>query len=238
MSQQELPLLATGRDVHDRAVEIEPGAVWIPGWLDEAEQVELLACCREWAQQPAGMRRPRMLDGSPFNTMAVCLGWHWYPYTYSRTCDDHDGAPVKPFAPILERLGARACRDTGFDLTPFDAAIINRYPSGASLGLHRDGSEGDDAIDRGSPVVTISLGDTCTFRLGNSRTRTRPFHDIQLASGDLLVFGGPARGAYHGVPKVHTRTGPEALGLEGRISVTLRESGMGESGMQPRQTST
>ena len=225
MSQQELPLFATARRAHLRAVEIEPGALWIPSWLGDREQIDLLAACREWAKPPAGMRRPHMVDGSPFSTMSVCLGWHWYPYRYSRTCDDHDGAPVKPFPPTLTDLGARACEDTGYETTPFDAAIINYYPPGAKLGLHRDGSEGDDVIGRGSPVVTISLGDTCTFRLGNNRTRTRPYHDVQLASGDLLAFGGPARGAYHGVPRTDPGTGPAFLALDGRLSVTLRESG-------------
>ncbi|MDQ3756238.1 MAG: alpha-ketoglutarate-dependent dioxygenase AlkB [Actinomycetota bacterium] len=225
MSQQELPLLAIGRTIHPRAVEVAPGAVWVPSWLDPEGAAELLAACREWAKPPAGLRRPRMPDGSPFSTMAVCLGWHWYPYTYSRTCDDHDGAPVKPFDPLLARLGARACADAGFDATPFDAAIVNYYSPDAKLGLHRDGAEGAAVIERGSPVVTISLGDTCTFRLGNSTTRTRPFHDVQLASGDLFVFGGPARGAYHGVPRTHPGTAPAQLGLVGRISVTLRESG-------------
>src|SRR6185295_15580937 len=77
------------------------------------------------------------------------------PVQVQPTCDDHDGAPVKPFPPTLTDLGARACADTGFDATPFDAAIINYYSPGAKLGLHRDGSEGDDVIGRGSPVVTI-----------------------------------------------------------------------------------
>ena len=225
MSQQELPLLGTDPGRLDRAVEIEPGAVWVPSWLDRDEQVELLEHCRRWARPPAGIRRPHMLDGSPFSTMAVCLGWHWYPYTYSATCDDHDGAPVKPFEPAVVRLGERACADTGNDPTPFDAAIINFYAPGSSLGLHRDDAEGD-AIAAGSPVVTISLGDTCTFRLGNTETRTRPFHDVELASGDLVIFGGPARNAYHGVPRIRPGTAPDWLGLEGRISVTLRESGM------------
>lgn len=225
MSQQELPLAASTRMTHPRAVEIEAGAVWVPSWLDDAASATLVAACREWAKPPAGMRRPRMPDGSPFSTMSVCLGWHWYPYRYSRTCDDHDGAPVKPFPPLLEALGARACADTGFDATPFDAAIVNYYPPEAKLGLHRDGAEGADVIERGSPVVTISLGDTCTFRLGNTETRTRPYHDLQLASGDLFVFGGPARAAYHGVPRVHGGTAPPGLDLVGRLSVTLRESG-------------
>jgi alkylated DNA repair protein (DNA oxidative demethylase) len=56
--------------------------------------------------------------------------------------------------------------------------------------------------------------------------RTGPFTDIELRSGDLLVFGGPSRRIYHGVPKVFDGTAPEGLGLPpGRLSITIRETG-------------
>jgi alkylated DNA repair protein (DNA oxidative demethylase) len=225
VSQQLLSFDAPGPD-RDGAVEVAPGAVWVPAWLDADAQASLLAACREWAQPPAGLRRPRMPNGARFSTRAVCLGWHWYPYTYSATCDDHDGAPVKPFPDWLRELGADACRATGYEPAPFDAAIVNHYDADAQLGLHQDDTEGD-AVTAGSPVVTISLGDTCQFRFGNTETRNRPHRDVELASGDLFVFGGPSRLAYHGVPKVRGGTGPADLGLAGRISVTLRVSGMG-----------
>jgi alkylated DNA repair protein (DNA oxidative demethylase) len=228
MSQQQFPLAGGPGRLGDGAVEVAPGAVWVPGWLDADSQVELLDACRQWAKPPAGIRQPRMPNGAPFSTRAVCLGWHWYPYTYSRTCDDGDGAPVKAFPPLLSRLGRLACEATGYQPVPHDAAIVNLYPPGAKLGLHQDKIEGDAVIAAGSPVVTISLGDTCTFRLGNVNKPTRPYQDIQLASGDLLVFGGPQRMAFHGVPKVHSGTGPASLRLDGRISVTLRESGMSD----------
>lgn len=166
-----------------------------------------------------------MPNGAPFSTQAVCLGWHWYPYRYSRTCDDNDGAPVKSFPPLLERLGAAACVATGVEAVIHDAAIVNLYPPGAKLGLHQDKIEGADVISAGSPVVTISLGDTCTFRFGNTRKPSRPHQDIQLASGDLFVFGGPARLAFHGVPRIHAGTGPAHLDVHGRISITLRQAG-------------
>jgi DNA oxidative demethylase len=205
-------------------VEVAPGAYWIPAWLSPDEQREMVDACMAWAEQPAGIRRPSMLGGSEFHTRAVCLGWHWYPYRYSRTCDDHDGAPVKPFPPLLDRLGRAACAATGYEPAPFDASIVNFYDHDSTLGLHQDGSEGA-AVAAGSPVVTVSLGDTCVFRFGNSETRAKPYRDLQLASGDLFVFGGPSRLAYHGVPKVLARSGPGALGVDGRISVTLRVSG-------------
>jgi alkylated DNA repair protein (DNA oxidative demethylase) len=224
MSQQRLQL----DHGSSGTVEIAPGAMWVPSWLDDDAQRELVDAFHEWAAPPAGLRRPRMPNGAPFSTLAVCLGWHWYPYRYSRTCDDGDGAPVKELPPLLTKLGDAACAATGFQTVAYDAAIVNLYEPEAKLGLHQDKIEGTAVIKAGSPVVTISLGDTCIFRFGNTDRPSRPYRDIQLASGDLFVFGGPSRLAYHGVPKVYGGTGPPGLGIDGRISVTLRQTGQSE----------
>ena len=93
---------------------------------------------------------------------------------------------------------------------------------GARLGLHQDGDEPVDA-----PVVTISLGDTCRFRFAGVDRRTAPFTDLELRSGDLLVFGGPTRLVYHGVPTTFPGTAPAGLGLPpGRVSITVRQTGL------------
>ncbi len=144
------------------------------------------------------------------SVQSVCLGWHWYPYAYSRTADDTDGAPVKPLPADLHPLARAAVAEAyGADSpeasrTQPDAAIVNLYPDGARLGLHQDGEEPSDA-----PVVTISLGDTCTFRLAGVDRRTGPFTDLELRSGDLLVFGRENRRIFHGVPKVLPGTAPD-----------------------------
>jgi DNA oxidative demethylase len=221
MSQLGLPLAHASSE----PVEIAPGAFWVPGWRDMEAQLELADAFRVWAAPPAGLRRPAMPNGAPFSTRAVCLGWHWYPYRYSRTCDDGDGAPVKAFPPLLQRLGATACAATGYEPVAYDAAIINLYEAGAKLGLHQDKIEGAEVVSAGSPVVTISLGDRCIFRFGNTDRPSRPYTDVELASGDLFVFGGPSRLAFHGVPKTYAGSAPPELGLDGRISVTLREVG-------------
>jgi alkylated DNA repair protein (DNA oxidative demethylase) len=221
MSQLGLPLTHATSE----PIEIAPGAVWVPGWLDTEGQLELADAFRQWAAPPAGLRRPRMPNGAPFSTRAVCLGWHWYPYRYSRTCDDGDGTPVKEFPPLLKRLGAAACGATGFAPVAYDAAIVNLYQEGAKLGLHQDKIEGAEVVAAGSPVVTISLGDRCVFRFGNTDRPNRPYTDVELASGDLFVFGGPSRLAFHGVPKTYAGSGPPELGLDGRLSVTLRQVG-------------
>ncbi len=153
----------------------------------------------------------------------VCLGWHWYPYGYARTVVDGDGAPVKPFPEWLGELGRRAVRDTlGEPEAAYDIALINFYDADARMGMHRDSDE-----KSGAPVVSLSLGDTCVFRFGNTESRARPYTDVELRSGDLFVFGGTSWSAYHGVPRVHAGTAPPALGLAGRLNLTLRVSGFG-----------
>jgi alkylated DNA repair protein (DNA oxidative demethylase) len=204
-----------------------PGVVHLPAWLDAPAQRRLAADFRAWALPPAGLRHPRVPTGQLMSVQSVCLGWHWYPYAYTRTAEDTDGAPVKPLPTHVVELARLAVADTyGADsdeavaFAP-DAAIVNLYPEGAHLGLHQDGEEPSSA-----PVVTISLGDTCTFRLAGVDRRTGPFTDIELRSGDLLVFGRENRRIFHGVPKVIAGSAPEGLGLPpGRLSLTVRETG-------------
>jgi DNA oxidative demethylase len=223
--------------------EVAPGAVHVPGWLSLAEQRRLVSACREWARPPAGMRATRLPSGGVMSVRTVCLGWHWVPYRYSRIAEDVDGAPVKPFPRWLAELGRRAVAEAdlnpgsgsgsgpgpgpgsgGWDADGYrpDIALINYYDGAAKMGMHVDRDERSLA-----PVVSLSLGDTCVFRFGNTRDRGRPWTDVPLESGDLFVFGGPARLAYHGVPKTLTGTGDPGIGLaSGRLNVTLRESGL------------
>jgi len=78
-----------------------------------------------------------------------------------------------------------------------------------------------------APVVSLSLGAACVVRFGNTRNRNRPWQDIELRSGDLFVFGGESRLAYHGVTRTLPGTGRSDIGLDaGRLNITLRESGL------------
>lgn len=201
---------------------VAPGAVHVPDWLDAAAQRELLDACRVWARPPAGLRTVRTPGGGTMTARQVCLGRHWYPYGYAPTAVDGDGAPVKPFPGWLDELARRAVRDAlGEEAGPYDIALINFYDAQARMGMHRDADERSP-----QPVVSLSLGDTCVFRFGNTETRTRPYTDVELRSGDLFVFGGPARLAYHGVLTVHPGTAPPELALTGRLNLTLRVSGL------------
>jgi DNA oxidative demethylase len=212
--------------------EIAAGAVHVPGWLSVAEQRDLVSACREWARPPAGLRHTKMPSGGTMSVQTVCLGWHWVPYRYSRTADDVDGAPVKPFPGWLADLGRRALTAAyGDEPDPPayqpaayqpDVALINFYDDNAKMGLHADKDEHSPA-----PVVSLSLGCSCVFRFGNAQSRGQPWHDVTLESGDLFVFGGPARLAYHGVIRTLPGTDRPDIGLPaGRLNITLRESGL------------
>jgi len=212
---------------HDGWREIAPGAVHVPGWLTMAQQRELVAACRGWARGPAPIRHTKLPRGGVMSVQTVCIGWHWQPYAYTRTADDVNGARVPEFPWWMVELGRRALveayQDTaaGDGYTP-DTALINFYDDQAKLGMHQDKEERS-----GAPVVSLSIGDTCVFRFGNTETRTKPYTDIELASGDLFVFGGPSRFAYHGVPKVRPGTGDPASGLAGgRLNITMRVTGL------------
>jgi alkylated DNA repair protein (DNA oxidative demethylase) len=209
--------------------QIAPGAVHVPDWLDLQRQRDLVEASREWAAGPAAMRHTRLPSGGTMSVQTVCLGWHWTPYRYTRTAIDQEGAPpVAPFPEWLADLGRAAIADaygdpaTGAAYSP-DAALINFYDEHAKMGMHQDKDENSAA-----PVVSLSVGATCTFRFGNTSDRGAPFTDVELRSGDLFVFGGPARFAYHGVVKqIQPGSADPAIGLaSGRLNLTLRETGL------------
>lgn len=210
-----------------RAV-VAPGAVHVPSWLSEERQRELVDACRGWARGPVPIRHTVLPSGGVMSVQTVCVGWHWQPYTYTRTAGDVNGARVAEFPDWLVALGRAALVEAYVDpaagaaYTP-DTALINFYEVGAKMGMHQDQDE-----KSGAPVVSLSIGDRCVFRFGNTESRGRPYTDVELSSGDLFVFGGPSRFAFHGVPKVYPDTAHPATGMHGgRLNITLRETGLG-----------
>ncbi len=207
--------------------EIAPGAVHVPGWMTVSGQRRLVENCREWTRGPVPMRHPKVGRGGQMSVKMVSLGWHWLPYRYSRTADDLDGQPVAPFPEELSVMARRGVTDAygdpaqGDEYEP-DAVLINFYDEAAKMGLHQDKDEKSDA-----PVVSLSLGDTCVFRFGNTENRNKPWTDVELKSGDLLVFGRESRYAFHGVTKVLPGTSNPEIGMNtGRLNLTIRQTGL------------
>jgi alkylated DNA repair protein (DNA oxidative demethylase) len=97
---------------------------------------------------------------------------------------------------------------------PPEACLVNLYGANARMGLHQDKDE--EALD--APVLAVSLGDVGIFRFGATRRGTAT---LKLNSGDVLVFGGPARLIYHGIGRI--LPGTSTLSPDGgRINLTLR----------------
>ena len=205
---------------------VRPGAWHLPGWLSPTAQQWIVARFFQWGHGPVPPHRTR-INGHPMSVQSLSLGWHWSPNRYSKTADDLGGAPVAPMEQWLVRLGQKAVAEATGDAVRAasyqpDAAIVNFYDHQATMGMHQDAEELINA-----PVVSVSIGDSATFRLGNTANRNRPFQDLYLASGDLFIFDGPARFAYHGVTKIHPGTAPEDCQLAtGRINITLRQTGL------------
>jgi DNA oxidative demethylase len=118
---------------------------------------------------------------------------------------------------VFMRLATRAATACGFDEFAPDACLINRYEPGSRLSLHQDRNEQDYA----APIVSVSLGLPAVFLFGGVRRTDRPCR-IRLESGDVVVWGGPARLAFHGVDPL--ADGHDALTGRCRINLTFRKA--------------
>ena len=98
-----------------------------------------------------------------------------------------------------------------------DCCLVNCYGATARMGLHRDADEKDFSW----PVLSISLGDPAALPHGRPGAQaTRPPRSCS-SRGDVVVFGGPARLAYHGIDRIRAG-GSRLLPEGGRINLTCR----------------
>jgi alkylated DNA repair protein (DNA oxidative demethylase) len=165
-------------------------------------------------------------SGRPFSVrMSNCgpLGWvsdeSGYRYQASHP---ETGRPWPPIPPALMALWSALARFRD----PPEACLINFYGAHAKMGLHQD----RDELEFNAPVISISLGDSCLFRVGG-RKRGDPTRSFRLSSGDVLVLGGASRLAFHGVDRIYPGTS-SLLPEGGRINLTLRR--VTSSGSDPR----
>lgn len=145
-------------------------------------------------------------------------GWVSDAHGYRYDPTDPTTGRLWPAMPeSFRRLAIDAAKSAGYpDFVP-DACLINRYEPGAQLTLHQDKNE----IDYTAPIVSVSLGLPAVFLFGGITRKIRP-RRMRLESGDVVVWGGPTRLAYHGVaplkPADHPLTGPV------RINLTFRKA--------------
>jgi alkylated DNA repair protein (DNA oxidative demethylase) len=212
-------LFADIRDDQPAREELAEGAVLLRNFF-AAEQPDVIAALRLIVK--AAPFRHLVTPGG--HTMSVAMtncgrvGWVSDPsgYRYDPV-DPESGKPWPEMPASFRDLAARAAVQAGFAAFVPDACLINRYKPGAKLSLHQD----KDELDLRAPIVSVSLGLPATFLFGGL-TRSAPTRRYRLTHGDVVVWGGPSRLAYHGVAPLPDGTHPVMGGQ--RINLTFRKT--------------
>lgn len=203
------------------AVAVQPDCHYYPGFLDRDAQAALAALLRAAAAEAPFFTPAMPKTGKPFSVRMTNLGAHgWVSdrvggYRYQATHPETG----RSWPPIPDSVLAVWRAVAGYPHDP-EACLVNYYALGARMGLHQDRDEADFA----APVVSISLGDACRFRIGGTE-RGGPTRSLKLSSGDVVVFGGASRLAFHGVDRLYPGTSTLLAGWfpeGGRINLTLR----------------
>lgn len=194
-----------------------PGFRLLPGFLDAVRQRALLAQVQAVLEAAPVYHATMPKSGQKMSVAmsnAGALGWYTDKdggYRYIAQHPDTGQA-----WPAIPEIALEVWRAVAPDAPEPEACLINLYRGPAKMGLHQDCDEADFS----APVVSISLGDEALFRLGGT-TRKAPTRSFKLSSGDVLVLGGAARLAFHGIDRVIAGTSRLVPG-GGRINLTLR----------------
>lgn len=196
---------------------LENGAKWFPGFFDRKAQEDLVENIRG-VVNVAPLYTPKMpRTGKEMSVrMTNCgdLGWitdkkngYRYQATHPVTGNKWPQIPDVLIS-LWEELSAYP--------DPCQACLINFYDEKAKMGMHQD----RDEKNLSAPVISVSLGDSCLFRIGGNK-RGGKTSSFKLQSGDVVILDGPARLAFHGVDKIYPNTST-LLKNSGRINLTLR----------------
>jgi alkylated DNA repair protein (DNA oxidative demethylase) len=195
---------------------ISPGVILWREELERAAQQSLLQDVLKQVEQ-APFYRPRMPgSGASFSVEETNLGpLGWVADKSGYRYDAKHPVTGNAWPPIPSLLLDLWSETTAYRAPP-ECCLVNLYRQGARMGLHQDRDE--QAAD--APVLSVSLGDDAVFRIGGT-TRRGATQSVKLSSGDVLMFGGPARLAYHGIDRVIAGSSTLVPG-GGRINLTLR----------------
>ena len=145
-------------------------------------------------------------------TSAGEYGWFTDKDGYRYIEQHPSGVPWPAIPPQVLDVWTALCTEERLP----QCCLINYYDESAKLGLHQDKDEADFSW----PVLSISLGDEGRFRMGET-TRGGSTESLWLGSGDVVVMGGPARLAYHGIDRIRFGSS-RLLPKGGRLNLTLR----------------
>ena len=196
---------------------IAPGAVLLHGFARDEAAALLLAVEEVVAKAPL---RHLVTPGGHVMSVAMsnCGPLGWVSDRSGYRYDTHDPLsglrwPAMPDAWLA--LASRAALQAGFENFKPSACLINEYQPGTKLSLHQD----KDEKDLRQPIVSVSLGLPAVFQFGGLRREDRPAR-WRLVHGDVVVWGGPARLAFHGV--LPLADGEHPLLGKRRINLTFR----------------
>ena len=197
-----------------------PGAVVLRGLAREVDAALLQALDGVLAEAPL---RHLVTPGGYTMSVAMsnCGPLGWVSDRRGYRYDALDPLSGQPWPAIPERwkaLARCAAAQAGFEGFEPDACLINQYQPGSKLSLHQDRDESDFS----APIVSVSLGLPAVFLFGTERRADRP-QRYRLQHGDVVVWGGPARLAFHGVAPL--ADGEHALLGRRRINLTFRRAG-------------
>ncbi len=194
-----------------------PGFRLLPGFLDAARQKELMQQVQAVLEAAPVYHATMPKSGQKMSVAmsnAGALGWYTDKDRGYRYIAQH---PETGQAwPAIPQIALDVWRAVAPEAPAPEACLINLYREAAKMGLHQDRDEADFS----APVVSISLGDEALFRLGGT-SRKGSTRSFKLSSGDVLVLGGAARLAFHGIHRVLPGTSRLVPG-GGRINLTLR----------------
>jgi DNA oxidative demethylase len=212
-------LLESVPDVRPSEQVIADGAVLLRG-LAKPVEIELLEALREIVEQ-APFRHMATPGGHQMSVaMMNCgsLGWVTDGAGYRYDPNDPQSGKPWPAMPASFRELARAAADrAGFGGFAPDACLVNCYQPGARMSLHQDKDENDFT----APIVSVPLGLPATFLFGGLKRSDKP-RRFRLEHGDVIVWGGPARLAFHGVAPL--ADGEHSLLGRRRINLTFRKA--------------
>lgn len=205
-------------DIRHELEWLQDGVALLPGFADTATLMPLI----EGVAAKAPFRHLITPGGHRMSVaMTNCGTYGWCSdkrgYRYDRT-DPETNRSWPDMPAEFSALSVAAATKAGFTNGMPDACLINRYTPSATLSLHQD----QDERDMRWPIVSVSIGVSATFMLGGLR-RSDPTRSLTLHDGDVLVWGGPARGIYHGIRRIERALHP--LTGEHRFNITFRRAG-------------
>jgi alkylated DNA repair protein (DNA oxidative demethylase) len=213
-----------------------PGLVILKGFLTPEEQQELVNESRKMGLQEGGFYKPTYASGAKCRLHQMCLGRHWNVKTekYEDRRSNFDDAPV-PALPESWKVYAQRSLNAASEIDPQvmgtckkmtpDICVVNFYKKAGRNGMHIDKDESDEAMSMGSPVISFSIGSAAEFAyIDHYPDPHEAVPIVRLESGDVLVFGGPARNVVHALTRVYNGMQPSWLHMRsGRLNLTFRE---------------